>query len=179
MELLRSCENARTKITNVNDDTLQMISDPGRSEAELVHAIARLGPVTEPPVFWSALANSAAHSAIQRRHYVFQLLRRHVAPGITLSQLGQLLDGPTWLHRADIEVIEDLGGTIPVRMTDSDSVFRLRVAPGPGLPDFRDVYFRVTGKVGADQLYALLRDKAGDQATGLAEILELGFSPSR
>jgi hypothetical protein len=82
-----------------------------------------------------------------------------------------------WLHREDIEVIEDLGGTIPVRMRDGDTVFRLRVAPGPALPDFRDVYIRVAGKVGADQLYALLRDKAGDQATGLAGILEIGFSP--
>jgi hypothetical protein len=162
----------------MDDDALRVISDPGRSESELIDAIARLGQVTEPPPFWSALANSAAHSAIQRRHYVFQLLRRHVAPGMTLSQLAQLLDGPTWLHRADIEVIEDLGGTIPVRMTDSDTVFRLRVTPGSGLPDFRDAYFRVAGKIGADQLFALLRDKAGDQATGLAEILEIGFSPS-
>jgi hypothetical protein len=175
--LLRCCENARTEITDLTDDTLQTISDPGRSEAELMDAIARLGAVTEPPAFWIALANSAAHSAIQRRHYVLQLLRRHVAPGMTLSQLAQLLDEPVWLHREDIEVIEDLGGTIPVRMRDGDTVFRLRVAPGPALPDFRDVYIRVAGKVGADQLYALLRDKAGDQATGLAGILEIGFSP--
>lgn len=155
----------------------QIISDPNKSEAELIDAIARLGPVTEPPGFWAGLANSDEHSAVQRRHYVFQLFHRHVAPGMRLSRLAELLDEPQWLNRADIEVIEDLGGTIPVRMTADDTVFKLRVAPGRELPDVWAIYLRVAGKITGDQLYALLREKAGDEATALAEILEIGFSP--
>lgn len=155
----------------------QLVSDPSRNEAELVDAIARLGQATEPSGFWAGLANSDEHGAIQRRHYVFQLFHRHVTPGMRLSRLAELLDAPRWLDRGDIEVIEDLGGTVPVRMTADDTVFKLRIAPGRELPDTWAIYLRVAGKITGDELYALLREQAGDEATALAEILEIGFSP--
>jgi hypothetical protein len=161
----------------MTEDLLRLISNPGASEAELTDALGRLGPVTEPPGFWTRLAGSDEHSPGQRRHYVFQLLRRHLAPGMRLSALARLLDDPPWLNRGDIAVIEDLAGAIPVRMTDEDTVFRLRVAPGGDAPDIWAIYLRVAGKVTSDQLYALLRGGAADETTAQAEILEIGFSP--
>jgi hypothetical protein len=177
MELLQRCEHPCAEIVILTEQLHKIISDPGVGEAELIDAIGRLGPVTEPAGFWAALANSDNHSLIQRRHYVLQLFRRHIRPGMRLSTLALMLDDPQWLNPEDLEVIEDLGGSIPVQMTAGDTVFKLRVMPNRGLPDVWAVYFRVAGKITRDQLYTLLHEHVGDEAIALAEILQIGFSP--
>lgn len=155
----------------------QIIADPGVSEADLVDAIAQLGAVTEPASFWARLANDSHRSPTQRRLYIFQLFHRHVRPGMSLSQLALILDKPAWLTREVLEMIEDLGGTIPVRLTDDNTVFVLRVSPECETSPIWAVYVSVTGKHSANELYALLHGNAVDARVAQARILQIGFSP--
>jgi len=89
-----------TESTRSVKKALDIIADPRATTNELVRALLTLrdSKVTnEPPTFWSAIANSSEYSIDHRRRAVFQLLARHFHSGMTLGQIGVLLDHPTWL----------------------------------------------------------------------------------
>jgi len=156
---------------------LQIIADPAVSEEELIDAVGRLGAVTEPSSFWADLANRADRSPNQRRLYVLQLFRRHVSAGMSLSELAQILNKPAWLSDETFEVVEDLGGTIPVRLTEDNTVFVLRLIPDRETSEIWAIYVSVTGKHSTGQLYTALRGDAVDASIARERILEVGFSP--
>ena len=60
-------------------------------------AIEKSGEVKEPPTFWSTIANSEEYSAPHRHVSAYELLKRHVSPGMTLGELALALDTPNWL----------------------------------------------------------------------------------
>ena len=157
-------------------DPWSVIADRDASATRLVDAIRGLGPVTEPARSWSAIANDDGYSPEHRRRAVFELFRRHASPGMTLGDLGRLLDGATWLHDDDVSVVTALGGKIPVEWTLADTVFVLAVFPD--LPGDRfthwAVYVRAAGKVERGEFLQALRM----EAIGPTEVLEIGLAPS-
>jgi hypothetical protein len=144
--------------------------------AKLDQALARLPlPPTEPPQFWTRITNDSHYRRFHRRRAVFQLFRRHVEPGMSISELGLLLSHPTWLRSGDILWVNLLRGHIPVRLDPKDTVFVLVVLPDAG-KDQDGIYLRVSGKVEEKQFQSLLlsNGKASKQA-GSARILEMGL----
>ncbi len=74
----------------MNHEPLQVIADKRSSEGQLCEVIQNLGPVEERPEFWLGIAGDESYSRVHRRHSMFQLSYRHVAPGLTLGQLALL-----------------------------------------------------------------------------------------
>jgi hypothetical protein len=105
---------------------------------------------------------------------VFQLFRRHVHVGMRLSELADLLGRPSWLQGSDIQMVEYLGGHIPVRFSLKDTIFVLLV-----LPDARNqgsaIYLRIAGKIDLQSFRALVLG-LGKTGIGNATIEEIGFS---
>lgn len=162
----------------MSSSPIEVIADKRRDEGELVEAIQNLGPVNEPPGFWTDIAEDESYGRLHRRHAVFQLFHRHVAPGMTLSQLALILRRPSWLTDEQITAVEDLGGHIPVGLTFDNTVLVLDVLPGPApKPDRWLIYLSVRGQVAPEDFQRLLRGGAVDQAVSEAAILEVGFSP--
>lgn len=158
---------------------LSIIADKDAKEAELVQAIRKLGPVSEPASFWADIANNQEYSSAQRRHCVFQLFKRHVKPGMTLSELAQTLDNPTWLEDDDVTVLLDLAGHIPVKWTADNTVVVLSVFPN--VPDGRlahwAIYVSISGHIDQEEFINVIRGRQVAQRIKDAKILQLGFVP--
>ncbi len=151
------------------------IAKRGIPEAELAEAIAKLKvPATEIPQYWTRIASDSSYSRFHRRCAVFQLFRRHVHVGMRLSELADLLGRPSWLQGSDIQMVEYLGGHIPVRFSLKDTIFVLLV-----LPDARNqgsaIYLRIAGKIDLQSFRALVLG-LGKTGIGNATIEEIGFS---
>ena len=110
------------------------------------------------------------------------LLERH-RPG-TLYELAMFLDKPKWLGDQDISIVDYVVGYIPVEGRLGDTVFHIRLLPGPAR-DKTDihVYMRVMGKVARDDFSHVVRsDRIALPLPPIAgqPILQFGFSgPSR
>lgn len=82
------------------EDPFSIVADKGADLEQVLLAllaIERTDEVTEPPTFWSSIANSEEYSAPHRHVCAYELLKRHVLPGMTLGELALVLDRPNWL----------------------------------------------------------------------------------
>jgi hypothetical protein len=156
----------------------RILSDPAAPEAEVADAAQRIADADMPAPRWAAIANNPAFALAHRRIAAFELLRRHLRPGMTARDISRLLARPTWLADAHIHLLEDIGGRPPpVTMTGEDSVFRIDVLPGPEpVIALWSVYLRLRGMVGRDALSAVLRLGTINDASD-AVVLEVAALP--
>ena len=161
------------------DSLLATIAEPKTSREALIQALGQLGPPSEPASFWTSIANSSSYGPDHRRRAVFELFKRHVAPGQTLGQLAQLLDHPTWLDAADVSVVDRLGGKIPVAWSSADTIFAIALFPGVSNRRYAHwtIYLKVSGKVDRYSFVRALRGEPVADAARGARLLEFGLSP--
>jgi hypothetical protein len=164
---------------SMSEALLSVIKDPEATEEQVHEAVASLPSEAEPPGYWMEIANDPTHRTVRRRLSVFQLFRRHVPPGLSLSELAHILEGADWLSDQDVEVVHVLAGKIPVTWTPDDTVVALDVLPDPDDRERWTVYLRISGKVSREDLVQVIRgrDPNADEARS-AIILEIGFSPA-
>ena len=87
------------------------------------------------------------------RAAIAQLVRRHIRPGTTtLAELAALLDGAAWLRAEDVTLITDLGGKIPVGLSDGNTTVAIALPGGRGA-----LYLAIAGRVSAEDIHATLR----------------------
>ena len=154
----------------------EAISDPNTSEEELVHELQALGSVSEEPGFWTRLANEPGFPSRHRQHFAFQLLHRHATPGRRLEELLTLVRALDWVSLEDIEIVGDLGGSIPVSVGDEETVIVIRLVPEPG-HEIWAVYLRLAARIEAYELRRLVEERKVSSEVGSAVLLEIGFSP--
>lgn len=155
-------------------DPYSVIRDRAASDAEWVSALALLQETSEPPTFWSEIANDPSYPAAHRRRAVFQLLRRHAHGGMTLGELARLLNGPSWLSRPQVRAVAHLHGKIPVSLGPDRSVFAIR----PELPagDNSAIYLGIAGhEIDEENLFSILKGRAGPRDEDPI-VLEIGLS---
>lgn len=117
------------------------------------------------------IANDPSFPLAERRTAVLQLFLHHVRPGMTLAEVGALLDRAPWLDDADVTLVEDVGGALPVHPGEGRTIARVAVLPGPGTTCF--VFLALAGDVEATEVGAALRGERGSEA----EIVEVGVHP--
>jgi len=178
------CSGCRVKTQETRHsmgiELLTTIAKKGVPDAELARAIAKLEmPPSEPPQYWSRIANDPGYGDSHRRRAVFQLFRRHVRVGMALSELAHLLDHPTWLRGDDVRLIDILAGHIPVQLNpDKDeTVFVLIVLREPD-QDTSGIYLRIAGKISLQRFRDLILN-ATEDGIGHAAVLEVGYSEGR
>lgn len=129
-------------------------------------------PVIEPPQLWSAIANNTALDDTARRMAVIHLINRHASPGMPLTEFRRLLDKPNWLQNTFINWNNCvLCGFIPCEIrSDTCTTFGFGMFPGAS-GDPGCVYFRVSGKMDEESIYAILKGELADHAE--ATVLEI------
>jgi hypothetical protein len=134
--------------------------------------LAAVIAVQESPPVLSSLANDPARDTSLRRDCVLQLFRRHVKPGMRLTDVARLLDHPTWLTRGTYSHQLVIHG--PERHpTVRRSTYDIRVFPELG----REMgWIKLEGKpqprCRGGNLVAVLNGE-GEEADGDEEIVDL------
>jgi hypothetical protein len=154
------------------------LTDRTAPVAEVEAAARRIADADMPSARWAAIADDPSFGLAHRRIAAFELLRRHLRPGMTARDISGLLGRPGWLEDRHIQLLQDIGGRPPpVAMTAGDSVFRIDVLPGPEpVIALWSVYLRMQGAVDRDAFSAVLRLGAENDAAA-AVVLEVAALP--
>lgn len=172
--LFSSCKSAQWKQT-ANNEPYPQIAQSGITDAELDKALKKLEmPPLEPARYWIMIANNPRNSDYHRRRAIFEFFKRHVREGVRLTILIKQLDHPAWIHAWDIDIIEKLGGHIPVQFHEEDTVVVLRIF-AEQQQNTSAIYLRIGGKHGVESLRRLF---LGEDRNSLSEaiIKEIGYS---
>jgi hypothetical protein len=161
----------------MSDSPLDLIANKNIDDGQLMSAIRALGRTTEPPYFWTNIANNKEYRLAHRRHAIFQLFSRHVRPKKKLSDVALVLKEPNWLEDRDLAIIEDLAGHIPVQLTSHNTVFVIYVLPELRPSDRFMVFLSVSGNIERNEFLRLLRGEEVDQTTKDSWVIEIGFIP--
>jgi len=175
--LIAICLGCREQNTIYEDPNslLLKIANRNISYKELVKAVERLGYETEPPKFWSDIANSTEYTELHRRFAVAELFKRHIRPGMKLSELAEVLDSPTWMENSNVRTVESIYGYVPLMRLSPGTVFAVHLFPRlTGLGWF--IYIRISGEIGRDDFLKVLRGYDVEQKVRDAEILEFGLT---
>ena len=95
--------------------------------------------------------------------------------------LGKLLMHPNWLEIENIQVVQTIGGAIPVKFNFDDTILVIHVFPN--LPDGRyerwAIYLRIEGKISVEDFYEIISSggKKGKKELKKSKLLEFGLSP--
>jgi hypothetical protein len=164
-------------------DLLFIISNPTTEMQTLAEALKKLGEVSEPPTFWSGIANNDAFTRDHRRMIVFQLFIRHIKNGITLKALAEILDRPSWLRLENISIVKEIAGKIPVTFDFNDTILVIDALPEvPGDQDSNwTIYLRIEGKINKEDFYKIICGTETENLVAIKErkIIECGISPDR
>lgn len=153
---------------------IRTMKDPTADAASVLSAVAHV-PANQPSSLWSDVANDAAFPAFHRSIAAWQLIKRHVTPGIALGEAAPRLAGTTWLDGAELEKITVLGGELPVVIPEGGSAFIVRLPRGSAgqVPDL-GAYLALDHDTDVATLRAAMASRpagaglAGTRITGVA-----------
>jgi hypothetical protein len=141
-------------------------------EDELQEAAAHLGPVAEPPSFWSTIANDESMPAAHRALALVELVRRHVVPKqTTVGAFAQMLNGAPWLAEDDLAVATEITGKVPVDWSHDDTVAVISLPGQRGA-----IYLVISGSHSAVEIATAMRGQPSDPRIDSAIICQIGFS---
>jgi hypothetical protein len=146
LTLAASCSSCQCAETDniAQTEPFLTIAQRNISKATLDRAIGQLEmPAKEPAQFWIGIANDSQNSDFQRRSAVFELFKRHVAVGMTLRKLAELLNHPTWITPIDVGIVSFIAGSMPIQFNLRDTFLVLCVLPRP-TEDVSAIFLRVT-----------------------------------
>jgi hypothetical protein len=147
------------------------ITNKTASDEALLQAISRLGPRTEPPTFWTEIANDPSYSLWHRTRAVFALFRRHGRTCDSLACLKAVLEPAIWLSESAITKVTPPSGPIPVGTENpGDTVFQISVFHGPP-----SIYIRLMGEVPIENFSRVLREQQPMIKAQNAIIFEIGY----
>lgn len=148
---------------------------------QLKSAAAMLNNTVSPPIFWSRIANDPSYPIYHRRICAGELLQRYVHAGMSLGEIAEILNAPTWLAKGDIHAILILGmsGSIPIQFGINNSGdFSITILPDKEKKDndWLTMWIRVEGDVDEDQLYDLFLTPDSSREIGKKKLLEVAFT---
>ena len=147
-----------TNFAQLTMDLQNIISSPTSTDEELLQSIAKLGKVTEPPMFWVQIANDHKYSEKHRIRAVFALFRRHCQCCGDAFQLGIMLNGSKWVEESDIAKLSSDVFALPEYLPDPDaSAFCISVLHGPKL------YIELQGQITIESFREILRGRASSK----------------
>ncbi len=80
--------------------------------------------------YWLAKVNNANFSDFFRRRCAYCLFRRHIRIGMTLRQIGEILNKPKWLKVGNVKKVGLISGTVPLTEIGlSGEIFCLYIFP--------------------------------------------------
>jgi hypothetical protein len=131
----------------------------------------------EPASFWTAIANNPEYGCDQRQRAALQLFARHFHSGMTIGNIGRMLNHPTWLELRGIAGGPTTGPRPPGFQAGDDLVF-LNVRCGSERSRYAGIWLlSAHGRMSPSaDLFACLEGQTTNQA--LASIKVDGVSSS-
>lgn len=145
------------------------ITNKTTTDDVLLESISRLGKFSEPPSFWTKIANDPQYSRQHRTRAVFALFRRHGEWSGEAHLLGKCLMPAKWLEESSIEKVPYEFGKLPVDVNPGESVFSISVLHGPS------IYVKLAGNVDVETFNALLRGNDVSNLKREPTILQYGY----
>ena len=155
----------------MSQDVFKRVSDRMISGSDLKSEINKLGGVTEPPSFWSDIANDQTYSAGHRAASICQFFRRHINASLSLVELAKLLDYPEWINLDTVTTVAHLRGEIPVAWHPGETVFAVRLFPGE-VEASLVLYIRISQPLEAETFVRIMRASNNDATATGANVLE-------
>ena len=160
-------------ITNFTALDIQLhaaIANTNTPDDLLLESISRLGKITEPPSFWTQIADNTNYSLPHRTRAVFALFRRHGERCGDIQDLRRCLAPAKWLDQSSIQKIPFVFGFLPVEVNSEESIFSISVFYGP------KIYIRLRGDVDYKTFVEAIRGEAKEPIKSELIILQCGYA---
>jgi hypothetical protein len=168
--LMTSCQTKQgVDFDSFNRRLISQIENKETTDEMLLQSISRLGKVSEPPTFWTTIANDKTYSIEHRSRCIMALFRRHAQRCSGGRQLSKVLAPVHWLESKDIGRIDVLAGAVPVTPGTDRTVFVIRVLSGAKFA----IYISILGKMDTEDFYRMICDANGKYN---AVVLEYGYA---
>jgi hypothetical protein len=162
---------------------MSVIANRASSDEDLLEAISRLGRMSEPPAFWTAIIQNPAYSMLHRKRCVMALFRRHGSYQGHAADLANVLDATKWLHSGDITQVGAITGSIPVDVNLDDTIFLIMVLDRAENESGEErkskrfgIYLRVVGKVTLEDFTSVVRTGRPSTGDGNVLIVQYGYA---
>ena len=158
-----------TNFAQLTMDLQNIISSPTSTDEELLQSIAKLGKVTEPPMFWVQIANDHKYSEKHRIRAVFALFRRHCQFCEGVFEFSKRLDGSKWIEECEIHKLSDVvPGFAGFVSSQNCSAFCIAVIHGPHL------YLKLEDIVSVESFREIMRGRATPGMDG--RVLDISYA---
>ena len=127
-----SINNGQVSPDVANKKALQIVADPGSSDAEFNEALTRLEPVTGDASFWLKIASDDHFNAERRCRSVKHLFDHFAKPGISLTDIVRLVGtNVNWISYGGIIKCDtgDVAGWLPAACFQGKSSFWIPILP--------------------------------------------------
>jgi hypothetical protein len=162
-----------------DEQAIRVVKDTAADAASVLAAVAHV-PAGAPASLWSDVANDAGFAVFHRSLAAWQLVKRHLPPGIALGDAAQQLAGATWLDGAGLEKITAITGEIPVVVPPHGAAFILRLPRGSAaeIPDL-GAYLALDRDTDVATLRAALQARPDGAALTGAHLTGVALFPDR
>lgn len=143
-------------------------------EASSHQCLARQHMDTTDPVYWSSRANDLALPVNDRCEAVYEIFRRFVWPGLTLTDFANLLNRPSWLQKNQIRQVEVFMGKLPVHFNLNGSVYCFEFFPACHRKEL-EIYIAFDAYVTPERFVPHLFLEQTDEEMSDIRILEIGW----
>jgi len=156
---------------------IRVLKDPAAGAASVLAAVGHV-PASEPASLWSDVSNDAGFPAFHRSLAAWQLIKRHVPPGISLGDAATRLAGATWLDSAELEKITALACELPVMIPEHGAAFVVRLPRGSvnEVPDL-GAYLALDHDTDTATLRAALASRPAGAALANAHVTGVAMFP--
>lgn len=162
---------------------LSVITNRSSSDGDLLEAISRLGRMSEPATFWTAIIQNPTYGILHRKRCVMALFRRHCSYQAHAADLANVLDAAKWLHSGDITQVGAITGSIPVEVNIDETIFLITVLNREEHETGQDrkskrfgIYMRVPGRVNLEEFRSVVRTGRPSTGDGNIFIAQYGYA---
>lgn len=162
-----------------DEQAIQVVKDAAADAAAVLAAVERV-PAGAPASLWTDVANDTGFPVFHRSLAAWQLVKRHVSPGIALGDAAKRLMGATWLDGAGLEKITAITGELPVVVPPHGAAFILRLPRGSAaeIPDL-GAYLALDRDTDVATLRAALQSRPDGAALAGAHLTGVAVFPDR
>ena len=159
------------------DPAAQVVTDPKADNAAVLAAFNQIS-ATAPPTLWSGVANDERFPIEHRSLVAWELIKRHVHPGITLGDTAHQLAGARWLEHAQLEKVTEMAGELPIEIPERGAAFVVHLARSPQstLPDL-GAYLAIDRDCEATVLRAMLTSPSTNTASIGVHVVGVAMFP--
>jgi hypothetical protein len=162
--------NELPEFSKWREKLLLTITNKTISDDTLLESISMLGRVTEPPSFWTTIADDRSYPVKQRTRAVFALFRRHAMWCPDCRELSATLAPAQWLSQSTVSRIEFVFGLLPIDVNEGQSVYQTSVLNGPS------IYIKLQGDIAPEAFSELLHAKPGAAVKMNPAIIQCAYS---